>query len=393
MGHSASLTSCGPGRSATRAPDRAALAVEVHSHAANVLGAWAELEGLAAASLYQTRAFLLPWLETRGAALAITPFFILVRSEAGQAVALFCLGLHVRGPFRIASFLGAKDSNFNLGLLRPGFEPGKAEICDIFRRAAQTVPNGPDLYALFNMPLAWEGRANPLAALQHQESPSFAYMTALADDPALIDAKLSKDMAKKLRKKEKRLADRGALVYGVACDGVESAAAIDAFFRQKIARCTAQGIVTDFATPPMRAFVEMLAAAGRLELYTLALEGRVLAVYGGGVHRGRFSAMFNSFDADPAIAASSPGDLLLKSLIAQQAAAGRASFDLGIGEARYKMSFCDETIVLIDAVLPVGIKGRLLAFLLASRQKLKRAIKQNPRLFAWIRRFQRTHRR
>ena len=99
---------------------RAFVKVEVHRDIDAIAADWAELERLAPASIYQTRAFVLPWLATLGAARKITPFFVVARDSLGRATALLCLGLRQFGWFRTASFLGDKEANFNLGLFRPG---------------------------------------------------------------------------------------------------------------------------------------------------------------------------------------------------------------------------------------------------------------------------------
>ena len=96
--------------------------------------------------------------------------------------------------------------------------------------------------------------------------------------------------------------------------------------------------------------------------------------------------MFNSFDSDVEIAKSSPGDLLLMKVIAAQCAAGVRRFDLGIGEARYKATFCDEAIPLFDSFVPASLKGWVYLKLLAVSLRAKRTVKQNGRLFALAKR-------
>ncbi len=75
----------------------------------------------------------------------------------------------------------------------------------------------------------------------------------------------------------------------------------------------------------------------------------------------RYSGMMTSFDADPEVSRFSPGDLLLHHLVGEQTARGRLSFDLGVGEARYKASICDETIALVETVWPVSLRGHAYA--------------------------------
>lgn len=62
----------------------------------------------------------------------------------------------------------------------------------------------------------------------------------------------------------------------------------------------------------MRACLDGLTAGNpAIELHALVTGNRIVAVYAGATHRGRFHAMINSFDPAPEIARTSPGDLLM----------------------------------------------------------------------------------
>jgi CelD/BcsL family acetyltransferase involved in cellulose biosynthesis len=370
--------------------------VEIHRDAGSVLAAWAQLEAIAPVSAYQTRAFLLPWLETLGAARKIEPLFIIARDRQGQVLALLCLGIERRGLFRKAIFLGGKDSNFNLGLFRPDAGFTAADLLALFRAAAEALgPEAPDVFLLKNQPFEWEKAQNPFALLPHQPSPSFAYGTTLANDvKAFLASKLSKEPRRKLRKKETRLSAMGPVGLIEREHESDMQKILDAFFVEKIARCKEQAIDADFSQPAMRAFFDRLSRTADtskpwLELYGLTLGGRVIATYAGAIHRGRFSTMVNSFDADPEIAKSSPGDLLLVKLLARLCERGVASFDLGIGEARYKATYCDITIPLFDVVIAFGLKGHFFGACYVLTSRVKRAVKQNPQVFATLRRWKR----
>ncbi len=370
--------------------------VEVFRDPVAVLPAWAELEAVAAASAYQTRAFLIPWLETIGASRRIEPLFILGKDRQDRAVALLCLGIERHGPFRVAGFLGGKQSNFNLGLFRPDLAVTGADVYFLLRTAAKALGSAaPHLFLLQNQPFEWEGAGNPLALLPHQPSPSFAYATRLgSDSEKFLAAKLSKDTRKKLRKKEARLADVGPVTCVSNDEPAAARRILDAFVAEKIARCEARAIEADFADPAMRAFLERLSlpVEGQmpwLEFHALKAGEQIVATYAGAVHRSRFSCMLNSFEPDPEIAKSSPGDLLLMRLVARQCERGVESFDLGIGEARYKATYCDVTLPLFDIVLPVDATGRLCAAYAGLRLRVKRMVKRHPKIFAGVRRLRR----
>ncbi len=374
-------------KSAPLARTRIFASVEVHRTAGPVLDAWASLESEAPCSIYQTRAWMLPWVATLGRKAGVTPFYVLARGRDQRPNALLCLGLVKRGPLRVAIWLGGKDSNFNMPLVRAGETWTRAETIRLLREAARTAGREkPDAFILDNQPFEWGGRDNPLALLRHQPSPSAAYGTALPPTgETLFVAKLSKDTRKKLRKKESRLADLGPLTHRVATTRAEQTEIIDAFLAQKIARFRAQKIASEFASPEMRAFIEAASVPGGqgIELHALRAGDRIVAVYGGACCQGRWSGMFNAFDASDEVAKTSPGDLLLMRVIAKACADGLTRFDLGIGGARYKAALCDEPITLFDATLAVSVAGHVLTRFHQTRQSIKRAIKGNAKLLAW----------
>jgi CelD/BcsL family acetyltransferase involved in cellulose biosynthesis len=366
---------------------RAFSTIEVHTTTETVAEAWACLERDAPCSIYQTRSWLLPWLATLGRRAALTPWFVLARSADGTPAALLPLGLVRRGPITIATWLGGKDSNAAMPLVRPGVAWTAADARRLLLGAVDAAGRRPDVFVLGNQPHMWGGTDNPLALLPHGASPSVAYGTALPPRAAdLFEAKLSKDSRKKLRKKEAKLALLGPLTHRVAVIADEQRETIDVFLRQKTERFRDLAIASDFETPEMRAFIETASAphGGGIEVHAMLVGERIVAVYGGASWRGHWSGMFNSFDADEEIAKSSPGDLLLMRIIEKACADGMTQFDLGIGEARYKAALCDEAIPLFDLVMPTTAKGRLFAALVVARQATKRSVKRDPRLLAWV---------
>ena len=369
---------------------RAFASVEIHATAAPVLAAWAELEQTAPASIYQTRAWLLPWIGALAAPARLEPRFVLARDAEARPAALLCLGLRRRGPLRVATWLGSKDANFNMALLAPSAAWTRTELMRLLEETRRGLgPMAPDIFVLPNQPRAWDGAANPLAALPHQPSPSAAYGTALPHDAAaLFAAKLSKDTRRKLRKKESKLAALGPLAHIVAAGAAERTEILDAFLAMRNARFRVQNIASQFEAPEMRDFLLNASAAdvAGVELHALKAGDRIVAVYGGAAHQGRWSGMFNAFDMDPAVAASSPADLLLMRVVAKACADRLVRFDLGIGAARYKQALCDEPIDLFDAFVPLTAIGRIAAFAFAARLALKRRVKASPRLFALAKR-------
>ena len=213
-------------------------------------------------------------------------------------------------------------------------------------------------------------------------------MTLAADGEAFLAARLSADARKKLRKKEKRLAAMGALRAFRAANADEADKFSTPISRTRTA---APAIPLRRRTSPRRApFIGRwrsgAGAAPPIELHALALDGKIIAVLGAGRNGGRLQGMFISYDPDPDIARSSPGELLLCAVLRDACARNLSSFDLGVGDARYKTTFCDESERLAEALYAPTWAGRLAAPFFALASTAKAAIKHNPRLFTLARR-------
>ena len=349
--------------------------------------AWTRLEAECGGSIYQTRRFLQPWIETFGARARTRAMIVVARDASGDPVALLPFGVTRRGPVRIAGFLGGTDSNANLGLFRPDTTFTSGDLESLLRAAAAKATVRPDVFLLENQPKQWEGRDNPLDVFSTLPSASFSHRGALAEDPRVFLGRLSKDTAKKLRTKQKRLEEQGALTLVSPTTPAEISHVLDAFFAQKLATFREKHIHSEFGSPEARSFLERACSPGAdgsrpaIELHALALGGRVVATYGGGVHREHLHLMFNSYDIDPEIARSSPGDLLLQMLLERKCREKLRSFDLGIGEARYKSAWCDASEPMFDSVLAISAPGHAFRVAEIARRAFKRRIKQSS--WAW----------
>ena len=364
-----------------------AATISVHADVAGALQAWAELEALAPVSLYQTRRWLLPWIATLGKARGITPMLIVVH-VARRPVMLLPFGVERRNGLAIARFLGAKDSNFNLALRDPAYACSAAQLRAILAEAAALAPTKPDLFQLSNQPESWAGQPNPFLALPHQPSPSFGYKTGLTGDAqGFLRMRISKDSLRKLGQKERRLAGLGTLtfVHGASPEAVP--AIIAAFCSQQSARLRAMGLHDVYESPAAAEFLAQASALQpgqvqpALEWHALLCGTRIVATFAGGVSGNRFHGMVTSFDGAADVSTSSPGDLLIQHLVAHCCQRGIATFDLGVGEARYKTTYCDAVEPLFDCLIAASIKGYLWARAEKWRLATKRAIKQTP--LAW----------
>ena len=369
-------------------PDHRLARLEVFEDMAAAEPFWRALEG-GLATPYQRYDFLKLWQQHVGSAAGVTPFIVVGFNAGGEPLFLWPFGRRRLGRLRVAEFLGGKHANFNMALWRcdVAIQCDAADMAAALSRLAGEV----DLICLSNQPLTWGGATNPFALLPHQRAANSGFSGALIPDfEALLRARTNAAARKKMRKKERALADMGTVTFTRAEDLAEVRRVLDVFFKQKSARMRARGITDVFVAAGVRRFIEAAStgpASGGvplIELYALSVDDIVVATMGGIVGQNRFCAMFNSI-AQGRYAVESPGEQLILHLVRRCCERGFATFDLGIGDARYKSLFCGDVEPLFDSFLPLSTEGRLFAVAFRSAALVKRVIKQRPVLWSMVR--------
>jgi CelD/BcsL family acetyltransferase involved in cellulose biosynthesis len=184
-----------------------------------------------------------------------------------------------------------------------------------------------------------------------------------------------------MRKKVRLLAELGEARFLQARAPEDVEVILTAFFGQKELRFREVGIQNPFEGEAQD-FIRRACLAGldrgepAIELFALAIGERIIATFGGAADRWRLCGMFNSFDNNADVNRYSPGELLLAHIIRVQCEQGREVFDLGVGEARYKSSLCDEVEELVDTFLPVTVRGKTYATAVRQLIACKRFVKQ-----------------
>lgn len=376
-------------------------AITVVSDIAAIEADWRALEERALVTPYQAYGWVRPFVETVGAAHGMAFRYVTLRDAGNGLLAILPLVVTRRNCIRFAEFIGGKHANYHMGIYRPEFaaalDAGSARtmLVDIGKAIG-----GLDAFVFVNQPTMWQGVPNPTALLAAGPSPSGAYKLALipGDAEGTLRRSMSSHAQKKLKNKRNRFGSYGPSELIKARSPAEISRVIDAFLEQKSERFKAMGVPDPFAEPAMRGFLEQAARpvaerAPTLELYTLDLNGRSVATYVGAVQGGRFSGMATSFDMASETAKSSPGEILLVELIRLKCRDGIDVFDLGVGEARYKTTICDDRDELVDTFLPLTLKGSAFSAFAQAKRAGKRWIKASPvalklahRVSGWMKR-------
>jgi CelD/BcsL family acetyltransferase involved in cellulose biosynthesis len=353
---------------------------------------WRRLEvGRSLATPYQRFDLLSAWQYHVGARTGVTPFIVVGFDDADEPLFILPFGRAQKGLLKVAQFLGSKHANFNVGLWRRDYLAtiGTRELRDIFDRLTARG-HDLDLVALFSQPLTWDGVANPFSLLPHQASVDMS--ARLSMDHATKDAindGLSPSMRSRLRAKERKLQNLAGYRYLQAATDEDVDRLLDGFFALKSTHMASQGLGNVFAEAGVAEFLReachrRLPGGRRLiEIHALEGGGEVLALFGTTVDDYRFSSMFNTYTLGEN-ARHSPGLVLLMHMIAECAARGLRSFDIGVGRAHYKSFFCREPEPLFDTFLPLTLRGRLGAAAFGAAFAAKRVIKQNRTLWGAV---------
>ena len=363
--------------------------VEIFGDMALAQPYWQALErGGAFKTPYQAFDFLDLWQRHIGAGEGFSPFIVTGFDADDRPLFLLPFGRR-RGAagLSVVEFLGGKHSNFNMGLWRADFLG--ALTADDLEAVRERISREADVVILSNQPLAWAGRDNPFALLPHQASPSFGFAGPLTRDfETLFNERTSAVGRRKMRKKERTLAEAGVVTFARANSEAEIRRVAEDFYAQKSARMRAIGLPDVFAAQDVRDFVTagaLTPTADRsrlIELYTLSVGDTIIATMGGVCADGRFSAMFSSI-IHGRFSTESPGEQLLVRVVRDCCERGLHTFDLGVGEASYKSLFCDAE-PMFDSYWPLSAKGRAFAAARRAFAAAKRAVKQNPHLWKII---------
>ena len=367
--------------------------IRIVSDFAGIEPEWRALEADCVMSAYHCFDWLKRWHAHVGKH-ECAELILAVGEKDGAVAFILPIGIWRIGPLRVARWLGGKLNNYNFGLWRAdcysSMPAGALRDCltDIARLSHI------DAFELLNIPENWAGHRSPFLDLAHTPSPSNSYVMDLDADFDTLHAKHRSSKGRRSqRKKLERLMEAGDVAISHSVDADAALDVINATIEQRSERAADAGIPNAFVQAGVASlFRETVAeSAGDAEpvmdTHFLAVDGIIRATYVGGVKNGRYSCALNSFRHDD-LTYLSPGDLLLTEVIHYCCERGLTQLDLGIGEMRYKTSWC-EPDPLIDCIIPITVSGRLHARMQSLLQAAKRTIKGNTVLWQMVLRLRR----
>jgi CelD/BcsL family acetyltransferase involved in cellulose biosynthesis len=286
---------------------------------------------------------------------------VLVLREAGRATLIWPLTLRRRLWARIAMPLGAESTEYDPALIEPGADaPARLAAAWAFLRAelradAICVPFVRPDSAMHGAiaDLGLRGRTETLPA------PFVAWGGQSWQD---YMRGRSGNLRTGIARRRRRLAERGALAFTRLTDPAAIAPVIDWALRQKSGWMSRKTLDNDFIREAVyRRFLAIQAAApgaaGQLAVFTLTLDGALVAAKIGTLDGTRYEGFITAHD--PAFASFSPGQLILADTLAWCHARG-LDYDFRIGTEAYKAEWATASVALTTHNLSLTARGALL---------------------------------
>ncbi len=354
-------------RSGSRPQLDAAYTIDVSDSLPGADGQWDELLARSPAdTLFLRLGWLQAWRETLG----VDARLIVPRIHRDGRLIAAAAFVHRDG---VLAFAAGERSDYADALISQEYGDAVArELAIALFAAARDAATPFKCFELRRVPSA----SRTLAHLNGADRTFHATVRGSTDAPAM-------DMAvveEKLKKKSLVRHDRGLRKLGtVECLTLTRAADIlprlDAFLDQHIRRWHDTPSPSLFLDPLNRAFyravVERLDDTGVMRFSTITLNGDLVAAHFGFLHAGKFIWYKPSFE--PTLSKHSPGEVLLKYLLAEAARERASEFDFTIGDEAFKMRFATTVRQVLDVhVTP----SRIGAALVSSRVRLRKLLRR-----------------
>ncbi len=371
-------------RETTRGQD---LKITVFDSFDAVQSVWTEFEKQADGFAFQTFAWLKSWHEFVGAKSNLALCIALIESADGAPVMLLPLAVERRAFVSCLVWLGGGVSDYRAPLLAKDFSSfmDRHRFRALWREIRDRLPRH-DAVILDSQPELIGTQRNPLLALAHTPHVTKAYFTELGPTlDAFLQAKRNTHWLRDERRKERRLREKGALVYRVANSAEDIDRMLSEMMTQKSRSYHELGVRDLFSEPGHREFFYHLSRRclqdGFVHLSALIVNGEMKATHWGLVYRDRFYCLLPSYARDE-LTRYSPGNVLLRRMFEWSIARGVKIFDFTIGDEPYKDGWCDQELKMFDCIKATHLLGWFYVVPLSLGRAAKRMVLRFPRLRA-----------
>ncbi len=350
----------------------------------NIEVEWKELQKQQTASIYQNY----DWVKIACSTIekAHEVFIVFGRNKNGIQ---FILPMALEGSYyKTLRWIGGSHTNICSGLYSEEFlkSSNKSIMRKLFRIIAKSI-EGIAQTKLVNQPAHLKSYENPLLHLGRQNSVNNMYDMDLRDG---LDAILDQGSGKRKRKlwrKQNRVAESMGgyeLVTPTTPDAILEA--VDEFMILKGKRLHELGVRNVFSDKDTIDFFFQLATHSPIEdgnlfrIFQLKIQNKTRAMYAIGIQGKRTQAYVNAVEYDD-FSDHSPGEMILYAMIERLIEESYEYFDLGVGDERYKRSWCPGMHPLFDTNVPLSPYAVPIIFGSRMKNIVKRYARNNPNIW------------
>ncbi len=351
---------------------------------------WKELQKANTAGIYQNYDWVRIACKTLEKSNQI--YIVTARDKNGLQ---FILPLVLEGSFfKTLRWIGNTHANVCSGLFTEAFlkTASKPLMTSVFKVIAQSIKSIAQS-KLINQPSTLKSFTNPMMHLPQQNSINNMYDMDLRDG---LDVILDQGNGKKKRKlwrKQNRLAESMGGYELVIPETKEAISeAIEELLILKAKRLKSLGIPDIFADQNTMDFLNELATFPPLEdghllqIFQLKIAGKTRAMYVYGISGKYCQAYVNAVEYDE-FSEHSPGEMVLYALVDHLCEKEYERLDLGVGDERYKVSWCPGKHQLFDTTQPLSAYAVPFVAWVRMKNALKRYIRNNPSIWLRLKKF------
>jgi CelD/BcsL family acetyltransferase involved in cellulose biosynthesis len=303
------------------------------------------------------------WLEAwYGAFRSVSPLIAVISDEATQReVALVPLVRRMKNGIGLVEFPDLGLTDYNAPLLGAAAPKDAAEVralCRAFVAALRRLPERADLIRMQKMPLAIDGRPNPLASLGREGSCSLnGNLIEVGDD---FEAYRTSIKRMQLPRSWRVFNRYPGATFRIVTDAAEALRLLDTMDAQQQARMRCLGLPFNLNDGPRAKFYRDLVTRGIGEGYAIMSvltcdEAAVATVLG--IRQGNCFIFLRISNAGRRWSHCSPSRLIIERTMNALHRDGVRQFDLSIGNYAFKRRFGAAPIPLTDVTLALGWRG------------------------------------
>ncbi len=309
--------------------------------------------------VFQCADILEIWLDTIGRARRAQAVFVGVYDETKRPVMFLPLGIERRGGVRVLGFLDGTVSDYCLPVLYPAVASIDAAAAPILWQQIRSALPRFDIANFEKMPKEVGGLPNPLMHLGAIPMPESGHVMSLEGSREMVERRIP--TAKRHLRYVRSLTKERTVSLEVAETPGSAKNLLEDMVRNKT-RKFEETRVPGFEVPGKLDFFREATARlpnlAPVHISAIRADDTVIASHWGLVFGDRFYFLMTAY-ADGIWRKYSPGRILNDELIRWCHANGYRWFDFGIGDEAYKFEYCDVTLPLFAALIPVNLAGRL----------------------------------